>query len=429
MSSDSEIAEALLDFIGASPSPFHAVSTALRLLGEAGFTELLEADEWPAVPGSYVVSRAGALVAWTIRSEHTPTTPLRVIGAHTDSPNLRIKPRPDSGLGGFRQLAVEVYGAALLNSWLDRDLGLSGRVAVAEDDSVVHRLFLDNRPLVRVPQLAIHLDREISEKGLLLNKQSHLAPVWELGAPAEGEFRDYLAEQLLCQPEHILAWDVMCHDTQPGCLLGRSAAFVSAPRLDNLCSCFGAIRALTTSSRRPGEAARIPVVSLFDHEEVGSTSERGAAGPLLSRTLERIALTLGGSREDHHRAVSRSTCLSADMAHATHPNYADRHEPGHWISLGGGPVIKTDVNQRYATDSTGAGEFRLACGRAGVPVQEYVNRSDLPCGSTIGPLTAATSGMTVVDVGMPQLAMHSARELMGTVDVGHMLKAYEAWFR
>jgi aspartyl aminopeptidase len=423
---DLDAARRLLTFIDGSPSPFHAVATASDLLDRAGFAEVVETDAWPTGPGHHFLRRGGSLVAWATTAAHTPTSGFRIIGAHTDSPNLRIKPNADSGQAGYRQLAVEVYGGALLNSWLDRDLGLSGRVSVRADGGAREVLLRVDRPLLRVPQLAIHLDREISTSGLLLNAQQHLSPIWGLGDPSSGAFRAFVGEQLGVDPRDILGWDLMAHDLTRSTLAGAEDDLISAPRLDNLCSAWAAIEALLAVAGTD-TGPQIPVVVLFDHEEIGSTSERGAASTLLPSVVERIVSGLGGDRDALHRSLAASWCCSADMAHATHPNYADRHEPGHRIRLNAGPVLKTNSNLRYATDSTGAAQFVLACEQAGVPYQRYAHRSDLPCGSTIGPITAAALGIRTFDVGAPQLAMHSARELGGAADPGYYTAAMAAF--
>ncbi|MDP1805179.1 MAG: M18 family aminopeptidase, partial [Acidimicrobiales bacterium] len=324
----------------------------------------------------------------------------------------RVKPHPDAGRAGSRQLAVEVYGGALLNSWLDRDLGLSGRVAVRTAEGVDQRLLLVDRPLYRVPQLAIHLDREISSDGLKLNAQQHLSPISGVGEVAHGAFRAFVANELAVAADDILAWDLMLHDVTPSALVGVEEDLISAPRLDNLCSAWAGLEALLATVAGAGDGpGTVPVLVLFDHEEIGSTSDRGAGSTVLPVLLERIGLGLGAGRDEHLRALAASVCCSADMAHATHPNYADRHEPGHLIALNGGPVLKVNSNVRYASDAASSVAWVLACQQAGVPLQRYAHRSDLPCGSTIGPITAAALGVPTVDVGAPQLAMHSAREL------------------
>lgn len=365
------------------------------------------------------MKRHGSLVAWSAPAGLDPAVAWRIVGAHTDSPNLRVKPRPDTGRAGATQLGVEIYGAPLLNSWLDRDLGLSGRVVLRGG---VNRLLKLDRPLLRIPQLAIHLDREIVTAGLLLNPQVHLTPIWGLGdRPDPGGFRNFIARELGAAGEDVLAWDVMLHDLTPAAVGGCDGELLAASRLDNLCSCWAALEALVAVA----EDAETPaMVVLFDHEEVGSASAEGAAGPLVQSVLERI---LGSERETLRRALAGSVCASADMAHATHPNYADRHEPDHWVRMNGGPVIKQNAALRYATSAGTAAVFLEACERAGVPVQHYVHRNDLPCGSTIGPITAARLGIDCVDLGAPQLAMHSARETMGSADVAMYRDALRAF--
>lgn len=421
--------EDLFEFISSSPSPYHAVHEAARRLQAAGFTELRAGDRWPSF-GSHFVRDGGALVAWLSHgprwsdsddmssgaldgSPEGHISPFRVVGAHTDSPNLRIKPRPDIASAGWRQLAVEVYGGVLLNSWLDRDLGLSGRVGLADGEQ---RLFRVDRPLLRIPQLAIHLDREISAQGLKLNPQQHLTPVWGVGPAADGEFVGFLADQVDVDPADVLAWDVMVHDLTPPAFIGLDDELVAAPRLDNLLSCWAAVDALVEVSRTDLPVRSTPVICLFDHEEVGSTSATGADGSFLNNVLERIDLSGGGDRERLLRRLAVSAVASADGAHATHPNYPERHDPAHPIAIDGGPVIKINANQRYATDSSTAALMVDACRRAGVPHQTFVSRNDQPCGSTIGPLSAARTGIATADIGVAQLSMHSARELCGVAD-------------
>ena len=364
--------------------------------------------------------RGGALVAWVVDEAHDAASPVRVIGAHTDSPNLRIKPQPDAGDRRWRQLGVEIYGGVLLNSWLDRDLGLAGRVVVRDGAGAAPMLFRDDRPLLRVPQLAIHLDREIQEKGLLLNKQTHMVPIWAAGPDAPA-FSVYLAEQLGVAPDDVLSWQVMAHDLTPAALTGLDEQFLASARIDNLLSCFVGLDALLAVADAPGPS--IPMICLFDHEEVGSLSSTGAASPLLSDIVDRIGAVLGGDLEDRARSRSASLVVSADGAHATHPNYADRHEPDHLVEVNGGPVLKVNANQRYATDAGTAAAFTLACERAEVPMQRFVNRTDMACGSTIGPVSAGQLGIAVVDAGCAQLAMHSAREMAGSHDPGWFLAA------
>lgn len=413
-------ARGLTTFIDGSPSPYHACASAAALLEAAGFARLDEGARWPREPGRYYLIRAGSLVAWSTEQARGSSTPFRIVGAHTDSPNLRLKPQPDLYRGRWQLLGVETYGGPLLNSWLDRDLGLSGRVGVRTAAGVDERLLLVDRPILRVPQLAIHLDRSIRDDGLKLNNQQHLNPVWGVGSePAH--FNAFLAAELDVDVADILGFELMTHDLAPSRPFGREEEFLSAPRLDNLASCYAGVRALCTAVGESGSdgadgSGVVPVLALFDHEEVGSMSDRGAQSTLLPAVLERIVLAAEGDREDLLRALSQSVCASGDMAHATHPNYPERHEPNHFIYVNQGPVLKVNQNLRYASDARSTSALVLACEQAGVPLQRFVNRSDLPCGSTIGPLTAAGIGVSTVDVGIPQLAMHSAREMCGSTD-------------
>jgi aspartyl aminopeptidase len=308
-----------------------------------------------------------------------------------------------------------------LNSWLDRDLGVAGRV-VMRDGSVVDVTV--DVPICRVPQLAIHLDRDVNDKGLLLDKQQHLTPVWGTGTPREGEFREWLAEQVEVSADQIAWWDLCLFDCTPAAVLGSDDSLLASGRLDNQLSCWAAVDALCGSAA----VDHHQVIALFDHEEVGSESASGAAGPLLEQVLERISLAGGSSRSSHLAALAASSCLSADNAHAVHPNYPERHEAGHRPIVNRGPAIKINSNQRYATSAASARDFQNACDRAEVPWQVFVSRNNMPCGSTIGPITATRLGIATVDVGVPQLSMHSARELCGVHDPVWLATAARAWF-
>lgn len=414
--------QGLIDFVDASPSPFHAVRTATSRLEPAGFTRLDERDAFPTTPGRYYVVRGGSLVAWS--TEGRDATAFRIVGAHTDSPNLRIKPQPDLSRAGWQLLGVEPYGGPLLSTWTDRDLGLSGRVAVRGPGGTVEtRLLTADEPLLRVAQLAIHLS-EPPKNTLTLDPQQHLSPIWAVG-DSPGDFTAWLAARVEVLPEAILAWDVMTHVAQPSTRLGRDRELVAAPRLDNLMTCHAGLSALLEAVDH--DTAQVPLLVLFDHEEAGSASERGAQSTLLPSVLERIVLAGGGGREDYWRALAGTVIASGDMAHATHPNYANRHEPQHRIAVDGGPVLKVNTMLRYATDSLGAAAFTLACERAGVPMQRYVVRSDLPSGSTVGPLTAALTGATTVDFGAPILSMHSSRELCSATEPARYAAALAAF--
>jgi aspartyl aminopeptidase len=421
MLSMSASAAGLCEFIDASPSPFHACATVAARLLDAGYTELGEADRWPGQPGRCFTVRAGSLVAWNADGPlKGPDAPFRIVGAHTDSPNLRVKQHPDRMVAGWRVVALEPYGGAWLNSWLDRDLGISGRLSVRDGAGITHRLIRIDDPILRVPQLAIHLAED--RKSLTLDPQRHVNAVWGVGQQAES-FLDYVAERAGVAAADLLAADLMTHDLTPSTVIGADASLLSAPRLDNQASCYAGVEALLAAEPR----GFLPVVVLFDHEEVGSSSDHGAQSNLLSTVLERIVLAAGGSRDDFLRRLPASLLASGDMAHATHPNYPERHEPGHLIEVNAGPVLKVHPNLRYATDGRTAAAFALACQQAGVGLQRYEHRADLPCGTTIGPLASARTGIPTVDVGAAQLAMHSARELMGARDVVAYSAALEAF--
>jgi aspartyl aminopeptidase len=400
----------LISFLAASPSPWHVVSTAAEALASAAFEPIELGLPWEEVPGRGFVVRGAALVAWNRGSGTGPRSPLRLVGAHTDSPGLRIKPRPDTGGAGWKQLGVEVYGGALINSWLDRDLGVSGRVEL-NDGSTVDVSIAE--AVCRVPQLAIHLDRDVNERGLVLDKQQHLIPVWGAGVPRLGEFAEWLAGHLGVAAGEISTWELCLFDRTPPAILGGDQSLLAAGRLDNQLSCWAAVDAIADAGN---DGDSTSVIALFDHEEVGSESTTGAAGPILEHVLERLALAGGASRADFLTQLATSTCVSADNAHAVHPNYRERHDPDHQPIVNKGPAIKLNSNQRYATSARSAAMLRKVFDEAGVPSQVFVSRNNMPCGTTIGPITATRLGIETVDVGVPQLSMHSARELCGVED-------------
>lgn len=423
MTDDRRTLDSLLSFLHASPSPYHAVDTAKGLLLAAGFRELNERDAWTDVTGSCFVTRGGALIAWSANQIDPAVHGFHIIGAHTDSPNLRIKPNPSVNNVGYRQIGVEIYGGTLNNTWLDRDLGISGRL-VLKDGST--RLVLIDRPIARVAQLAIHLDREVNEKGLVLDKQLHLLPLAGLGTHNDGDFTGWVAAEAGVSAEDVAVADLMFHDVTPPAILGLDGEFIVSGRIDNLFSCWAATTSLVNAA--PTASGRVPMVALFDHEEVGSSSTTGAAGPLLEHVISRIGHAAGLDPDGQARAFAASTCLSSDMAHAVHPNYAERHEPGHRPVPNQGPVVKVNANQRYATDAVGAAWFRAACASVDVPVQTFVSKNSQPCGSTIGPITATRLGIDTVDIGCAMLSMHSARELCGAHDADMYLRALTSYF-
>ncbi|HLL23758.1 MAG TPA: M18 family aminopeptidase, partial [Kofleriaceae bacterium] len=360
-----DVTDDLLAFLRDSPTPFHAVVEGQRRLDAAGFRRLEETARWDAhAPGKYQVTTTGTnLFAFVLPAGERAA--FRIVGAHTDSPNLRLKPQPEYTVEGYAQLGVEVYGGVLLNSWLDRDLGLAGRVFVRGDRALESRLVSIGRPLLRIPQLAIHLDREVNDKGLVLNKQEHLAPIWGLADGAR-TLTAVLAEALDITPDRIVNSELMLFDLAAPTRGGQHGELIFSARLDNLAMCHAAISAITTAT-----PTAISVVALFDHEEVGSSSVAGAGSAVLPRLLERLV----PDRESFHQACARSTCISADMAHAVHPNYASRHEPRHKPRLNGGPVIKTNAQQRYATTAATAAMFADLCAAEDVPVQHYAHRT------------------------------------------------------
>lgn len=410
----------LCAFIDASPTPFHAVATLAGRLQESGFDELDERASWAGLrPGAaaYVVRDGGSIVAFRLGED--PAAGARVIGAHTDSPTYRVRPNPQVQRHGSALLGVEVYGAPLHYTWLDRDLTLAGRVVTDGGDTRLLRL--PGAPL-RIPSLAIHLQRDLREKGLELNPQQHLLPMWQSDGDGSTtpELADVLGSHLGVEPSQISAWDLVLVDTQPAALGGLDDAFVFAPRQDNLVSCHAAVTAL----RSAAPARHTQVIVANDHEEVGSGTAEGARGPFLGDVLGRLA-TVAWSHDEEalQRLLAASILVSADMAHAVHPHHADRHDPGHRPMLGGGPVIKTHASQAYATDARTAAWFDTCCREAGSPVQQFTNRADSPSGSTIGPLTATRLGIPTVDVGGPTLSMHSVREQTAVIDAGRMIAA------
>ena len=412
-----DLVQDLAAFLTAAPTPYHAVAEGVRRLGAAGFTEQPEAGPWEDGPGGRYLVRDGTLLAWFVPEGAPPGTPMRIFAAHTDSPTLRVKPRPDTGAAGWRQVAVEVYGGALWNSWLDRDLGLAGRLALYDGTCVPVDV---RRPLLRVPQLAIHLDRQVNQ-GLKLDPQEHLLPVWGLGAPAEGDFLAFLAAEAGVDPAEVAAHDLVVHDLTPPARLGEHEELLAAPRLDNLASVHAGLCALLAAA--DDAAGVIPVFVGFDHEEIGSASATGAAGPLLETVLTRLA----GGFDARGAAFAGSRCLSVDAAHAAHPNYLGHHDPNHRSLPNGGPVLKVNANQRYATDAPGAATWLRACRDSGVPTQVFVGKNTVPCGSTVGPILATRLGIRTIDIGIPVLSMHSARELSGVRDPGHLAAAATAF--
>jgi len=415
-------ADDLADFVAASPSSFHAAAEVARRLADAGFAPRDETDAWTVRAGDRgLVVRDGAVIAWAVPADATADSGFHIFGAHSDSPALKLKPQPTTGRAGWLQAGVEIYGGPLLNSWLDRELRLAGRL-VLEDGTAV---LAATGPLLRLPQLAIHLDREANDH-LSLHKQSQTQPVWGLGAPASADLLGELAAAAGVDAGRIRGYDVVTADAARGAVFGKDDAFFASGRLDDLASVHAGLVAL---ERFAGDGDRIAVLAVFDHEEVGSATRSGASGPFLADMLERIQGGLGASREQQLRALAGSWCVSSDVGHSVHPNYIDKHDPVVQPLLGSGPILKINANQRYATDGVGAAAWHAWCAAAGVRSQEFVSNNAVPCGSTIGPLTATRLGVRTVDVGIPILSMHSARELAGTADLLALSRVAEAFFR
>ncbi|WP_435198291.1 M18 family aminopeptidase [Janibacter sp. GS2] len=415
-------ADDLAAFIDRSPSSHHAAAEVARRLQDSGFAVLDEAGAWPQAPGRYLVVRDGAVIAWVVPASATATTPVRVFGAHSDSPGFKLKPRPTTGSLGWLQAGVEVYGGPLLNSWLDRELRLSGRLVLDDGTEVL----ADTGPLLRLPQLAIHLDREANEH-LALDKQAHTQPVWGLGTPESADLLAEVAASASVDALRIRGYDLVTADSARGAVFGRDDAFFAAGRLDDLASVHAGAVALAAAGDG-FDAPHIPVLAVFDHEEVGSATRSGAAGPFLEDVLERIGLALGADRAERMRALTSSWCVSSDVGHSVHPNFPEKHDPQVRPLLGSGPILKINANQRYATDGVGAAAWHGWCDAAGVGSQEFISRNTVPCGSTIGPITATRLGIRTIDVGIPILSMHSARELAGTSDLRDLARVAEAFF-
>lgn len=418
-------AEDLADFVSASPSSYHAAAEVARRLEEVGFTRLDELEDWPAQPGGrFVVVRDGAVIAWVVPADAAPTMPAQILGAHTDSPGFKLKPQPTTGSRGWLQAGVEVYGGPLLNSWLDRELRLAGRIALA-DGSVV---LADTGALLRLPQLAIHLDRE-ANKALSLDKQMQTQPVWGLGDPLEEDLLGELAASAGVNAADVRGFDAVVADSARGAVFGKDSAFFASGRLDDLASVHAGTVALAGASTSSATGSgSIAVLAAFDHEELGSASRSGAAGPFLEDVLSRVYADLGADATEQRRAYAASWHLSSDVGHSVHPNYVFKHDPVVQPLLGSGPILKINANQRYATDAVGAAAWASWCESAGVASQEFVSNNSVPCGSTIGPITATRLGIRTVDVGIPILSMHSARELAGVTDLHDLTRVAEAFF-
>ena len=428
LSSPESFNQGLCDFLNKSCTPFHAVATMVGELESAGFSRLDETSEWSLQPGGkhYLLRNDSSIIAFVIGRDTGPEAGVRMVGAHTDSPNLMVKPVPEKTRQGYFQLGVEVYGGVLLNPWFDRDLSLAGRVSYSDANAQLRTALVNyQRAVAVIPSLAIHLDRE-ANKQRSINPQTDILPVLcQLGKNDSLEFRDLLKDRILeehpgSEVDQVLDYEMSFYDSQPASVIGLREEFVASARLDNLLSCYAGLQSLLAA-----DGSQSALLVCNDHEEVGSLSTSGAQGPFLSSVLRRLA----GSDASYARLVKHSMMISADNAHGIHPNYADRHDDNHGPRLNAGPVIKINANQRYATNSETAGLYRLLAAEEGVPVQAFVVRTDMACGSTIGPITAGETGIRTLDLGVPTFGMHSIRELAGTHDAHGLARVLRRFFQ
>jgi aspartyl aminopeptidase len=424
----------LLNFLQQSPTPFHAVASLSAMLDKAGFVRLDEAQSWKLerAKSYYVCRNDSSIVAFKTGRKDLTKSGVRITGAHTDSPCLKIKPTPELKRQGYLQLGVEVYGGALLHPWFDRDLSIAGRVHFQKRNGELASVLIDLRaPVAIIPSLAIHLDRGVNE-GRALNAQKELPPLLlqfpNKAAEEKFNFADFLLKEIrkntaAKQAQSVLSHELFLYDTQAPALVGLEGQFIASARLDNLLSCYLACRALIDS-----DSEHASVLVCNDHEEVGSASTSGAAGPFLEKVLSRWIGSMHKAPDAMDRVIHHSFLISIDNAHGVHPNYAEKHDELHKPLLNAGPVIKINANQRYASNSESVALFTALCKQQKVPTQSFVMRSDMACGSTIGPITATELGVTTLDVGVPTFGMHSIRELAGADDALALSKVVTAYY-
>ncbi|KAJ9163872.1 hypothetical protein P3X46_023499 [Hevea brasiliensis] len=461
----SSVASDLIHYLNASPTAFHAVDEAKRRLINVGYVQVSEREDWKLEPGKryFFTRNHSTIVAFAIGKRYVAGNGFYVVGAHTDSPCIKLKPISKVTKGGFLEVGVQLYGSGLWHTWFDRDLAVAGRVIVREEKdgsvSFSHRLVRIEEPIMRVPTLAIHLDRNVNNDGFKVNTQNHLIPILATSVKAElnkvveengpiGNETDgkkstiyskhhsllleMIASQLGCKPDDICDFELQACDTQPSIIGGAVKEFIFSGRLDNLCMSFCSLKALidTTSSKDDLEnESGVRMVALFDHEEVGSDSAQGAGSPVMLDAISRITNSFNSDSKLLQKAIQMSFLVSADMAHAFHPNYMDKHEDNHQPKMHGGLVIKHNANQRYATNSVTSFLFGEIASKHNLPVQDFVVRNDMPCGSTIGPILASGVGIRTVDVGAPQFSMHSIREMCAVDDVKYSYEHFKAFFQ
>jgi aspartyl aminopeptidase len=413
--------EDLAGFVSASPSSYHAAAEVARRLQAAGYTMLDETADWRDTvrPGARLaLVRDGSVVAIALPDTAVASTPYRIVGAHTDSPGFKLKPKPSGASNGWLLAGVEVYGGPIIASWFDRELELAGRVV--DIDGTTH--LVRTGPFARIPHLAVHLDREVNSS-FAPDRQRDVQPIFGVGGPDHADVVGHLASIAGIDSAAVAGYDVLTVDTAPPARFGLDGSLFASPRLDNLSSVHAGL--VGHLAAEPTQA--IAVLAAFDHEEIGSESRSGASGPLLAEVLERVTAALGGGRSDLARAIAGSWCLSADAGHAVHPHRGEKHDPANRPVAGGGPLLKINASQRYTTDAVGASLWARTCAKAGVPWQEFVSNNVVPCGSTIGPLTATRIGIRTLDVGTPLLSMHSAREMCHVDDPGRLAAASQVF--
>lgn len=426
-----QLANNLIDFIYDSPTAFHAVATLKDMLNKEGFKELKEEEKWNLQKeGKYYVSKNdSALIAFKIGKGKIQDHGFKLIGAHTDSPTFRIKPNPEIiSENTYVKLNTEAYGGAILSTWFDRPLAIAGRVVLRSNNPLEPKIQLVNikKPIVVIPNLAIHMNRNVNS-GVEINKQKDTLPLLSLvneTLEKDKYLLNTVAEELKVRPEEIIDFDLFLYEYEKGTVMGLNNEFISCGRLDDLSMVHGATKALISSK---GSMATNVMVA-FDNEEVGSSTKQGADSDLLANLLERIVISLGGGREEFFRSLAKSFIISADLAHAVHPNMGEKHDPVNRPVINKGPVIKINANQKYTSDGDSTAVYEEVCRRAGVPVQKFVNRSDAAGGSTIGPISSTHLNIRSVDMGTPILAMHSIRELGGVIDHGYVIKSFEEFY-
>ena len=423
----------LLNFIDESPTPWHVVASIEKLMAAFQFTKLDEAAKWQLRIGGryYVVRDDSSIVVFVVGKKDPAESGFKIVGAHTDSPGLRIRPNAATVTDGLVRLGVEIYGGPILATFTDRDLSLAGRISYAnERGQIAYRRVCFAQPLVRLPNLAIHMNRGVNEDGLKLHKQNELPVLLTQIANdqlPQPYFLSLLQQATGIDATKILSWDLIVYDTQKGVFWGADQEFYANSQIDNLASCHAALQALLDDTVLSDSESTL-VCAFFDHEEIGSESHIGAAGSFLSDVLQRICITLSMDREDSARALAKSFLISADMAHAYHPNFPSAYDKDHKVFINKGPVIKSNANRRYSSESVSVAHFIRWCEEAGVSYQRYTHRSDLPCGSTIGPIASAKLGIQSVDVGCPMWAMHSIRESAGVQDHYAMIRVLQRFF-